>query len=188
MKGVDRRGSLEMLLERAPRTYSEAEKDELGERKNRYYRERIGNFGPGNLLPGARNAVEATRDAGLRVALASASRNAPLLLERLGIADLFDYVVDASTIERSKPDPEIFLAAAAGLGVAPAACLGVEDAAAGIASIRAAGMVAVGIGQREALGEADVVLPGLTAFRIVEFVEDQDCATAECAEASHINT
>ncbi|AHX14548.1 beta-phosphoglucomutase [Dyella jiangningensis] len=188
MKGVDRRGSLEILLERAPRTYSEAEKDELGERKNRYYREQIGSFGPDNLLPGARHAVETTRNAGLRVALASASRNAPLLLERLGIADLFDYIVDASTIERSKPDPEIFLAAAAGLGVAPAACLGVEDAAAGIASIRAAGMVAVGVGQREVLGEADVVLPGLTAFRIVEFVEDKNRATAERAEASHINT
>lgn len=188
MKGVDRRGSLEILLERAPHAYAEAEKTQLEERKNGYYREQIGRFGPEQLLPGARAAVEAVRDAGLRVGLASASRNAPLLLEKLGIAGLFDYIVDAARIERSKPDPEIFLAAADGLGVAPAACLGVEDAAAGIASIRAAGMVAVGIGHREALGEADVVLPGLTAFRIGEFVEDQDCATAERAEASHINT
>jgi alpha,alpha-trehalose phosphorylase len=132
--------------------------------------------------------VEATRAAGLRVALASASRNAPLLLERLGIADLFDVIVDAARIARSKPDPEIFLAAATELNVAPADCLGVEDAAAGIASIHAAGMVAVGIGQREALGEADIVLPGLTAFRIGDFVEDQDYASATYAEASRINT
>lgn len=188
MKGVDRRGSLEILLERAPRAYTEAEKDALGERKNDYYREQIERFGPDQLLPGARAAVEATRAAGLRVALASASRNAPLLLERLGIADLFDVIVDAARIARSKPDPEIFLAAATELNVAPADCLGVEDAAAGIASIHAAGMVAVGIGQREALGEADIVLPGLTAFRIGDFVEDQDYASATYAEASRINT
>ena len=106
------------------------------------------------------------RAAGLKAALASASRNAPQLLERLGIAGLFDYVVDASRIARSKPDPEIFLAAAAGLGLAPADCLGVEDAAAGIASIHAAGMAAVGIGQAEALASADVLLPNIAAFDI----------------------
>ncbi|WP_343214343.1 beta-phosphoglucomutase [Dyella sp. ASV21] len=178
MKGVDRLGSLEILLEQAPRSYSDAEKEALCERKNDYYREQIASFGPDQLLPGARAAVEDVRAAGLRVGLASASRNATLLLERLGIAELFDYIVDAALIERSKPDPEIFLAAAAGLNVAPAACLGVEDAAAGIASIRAAGMVAIGIGHSEALNQADTVLPGLTAFRIRDYVENQDNATA----------
>ncbi|WP_430391302.1 beta-phosphoglucomutase [Dyella sp. 20L07] len=187
MKGVDRRGSLEILLERAARTYTEAEKQQLEDRKNRYYVQQIERFGPAQLLPGARAAVEAVRMAGLRIGLASASRNAPLLLERLGIADLFDYVVDAARIEHSKPHPEIFLAAAAGLDVAPAACLGVEDAAAGITSIHAAGMVAVGIGEREALGEADIVLPGLTSFRIGDFVDNQENAPAERAEASHTN-
>jgi len=101
--------------------------------------------------------------------LASASKNAPLLLERLGIAELFDYVVDANRISRSKPDPEIFLAAASALGVSPGECLGVEDAAAGIASIHAAGMAAVGIGQAHALPDADVVLPDVAAFDIGMF-------------------
>jgi beta-phosphoglucomutase-like phosphatase (HAD superfamily) len=109
------------------------------------------------------------RQAGLKVALASASRNAGLLLERLGIADLFDVVVDANRISRSKPDPEIFLAAASALGVATDECIGVEDAAAGIASIRAAGMAAVGIGQRQTLAEADLVLPSIAAFDIYVF-------------------
>jgi len=169
MKGVDRRGSLEILLQAAARAYPEAEKQALAARKNDYYREQIEHFGPQDLLPGARAAIEAVRQAGLKVALASASRNAGLLLERLGIAGLFDAVVDANRISRSKPDPEIFLAAASALGVAPEECIGVEDAAAGIASIHAAGMAAVGIGQAQALAEADLVLPSMATFDIRTF-------------------
>jgi beta-phosphoglucomutase len=169
LKGVDRRASLEILLEKASRAYSEAEKEALATRKNDYYRQQIERFGPQNLLPGARTAIESVRSAGLKTALASASRNAPLLLEKLGIADLFDYVVDANHIRRAKPDPEIFLAAARGLGLAPSECLGVEDAAAGIASIHSAGMTAVGIGQPHALAGADLLLPDVAAFDISRF-------------------
>jgi alpha,alpha-trehalose phosphorylase len=170
MKGVDRRGSLEILLERAPRRYGEAEKDALAARKNAHYVELIGRLGPQHLLPGARAAVESVRRAGLKTALASASRNAPQLLERLGIATLFDCVVDAGRIARSKPDPEIFLAAARGLGLAPEECLGVEDAAAGIAALHAAGMTAVGIGRAQELDKADVLLPDIAAFDISHFI------------------
>jgi len=166
LKGVDRRGSLDILLEKAPRAYSDEEKDALAARKNNYYREQIERFGPQHLLPGARKAVESVRRAGLKTALASASRNASLLLERLGIADLFDYVVDANHISRAKPDPEIFLAAARGLGLAPSECIGVEDAEAGIASIHSAGMKAVGIGHARALTGADLLLPDVAAFDI----------------------
>jgi beta-phosphoglucomutase len=169
LKGVDRRASLEILLEKAQRAYSETEKEALASRKNEYYRQQIERFGPHNLLPGARTVIESVRRAGLKTALASASRNAPLLLEKLGIADLFDYVVDANHISRAKPDPEIFLAAARGLGLAPGECLGVEDAAAGIASIHSAGMTAVGIGHAEALAEADLLLPDVAAFDISRF-------------------
>lgn len=170
LKGVDRRASLDILLEKAARPYSEEEKEALASRKNDYYRQQIERFGPQNLLPGARTAIESVRSAGMKTALASASRNAPLLLEKLGIADLFDYVVDANHISRAKPDPEIFLAAARGLGLAPGECLGVEDAAAGIASIHSAGMTAVGIGQPQALAGADLLLPDVAAFDISRFM------------------
>ncbi|MGN6739967.1 beta-phosphoglucomutase [Dyella sp.] len=169
MKGVDRRGSLDILLERASRAYGEDEKHALAERKNSYYREQIAQFGPQHLLPGAQAAIASARAAGMKIALASASRNAPLLLERLGIADLFDYVVDASRIAQSKPDPEIFLDAARGLGVAPHDCLGVEDAAAGVDSILAAGMAAVAVGDSPALAHADVLLPNVAAFDIAKY-------------------
>ncbi|MGS0998025.1 beta-phosphoglucomutase [Rhodanobacter sp. UC4451_H18] len=170
MKGVDRRGSLEILLERAPRPYSEAEKDALAARKNAHYVELIQRLGPQDLLPGARAAVESVRRVGLKTALASASRNAPQLLARLGIGALFDYVVDANHIARSKPDPEIFLAAARGLGLAPEECLGVEDASAGIAALHGAGMTAVGIGRAQELDKADVLLPDIAAFDISRFI------------------
>lgn len=91
--------------------------------------------------------------------LASASLNAPLILERLGAARWFQAVADPAALRKGKPDPEIFLQAAERLGVPPGNCIGVEDAAAGVAAIRAAGMKAVGIGSAEQLGAADLVLP-----------------------------
>lgn len=166
LKGVDRMASLEILLERAPRAYSDAEKLALCERKNASYREQIERFSPDDLLPGAAEVLAAVRAAGLKVALASASRNAPLLLQRLGIADAFDFVADAGAVKRGKPDPEIFLTAAHGLGIAPAACLGIEDAAAGVAAIKAAGMCALGIGDRDELAQADAVLAQIADFRV----------------------
>ena len=96
------------------------------------------------------------------MALASASRNGPTLLRRLGIARFFDAVVDPASLARGKPDPEIFLAAAAELGVAPDACVGVEDSRAGVAAIKAAGMKALGVGDPAVLVEADTVVPDLS--------------------------
>lgn len=181
LKGVDRLGSLELLLEGTDSGYSDAEKQALAARKNDYYREQIKQFGPENLLPGAHAAIESVRAAGLRIGLASASRNAPLLLERLGIAGLFDYIADAGTISRPKPDPEIFLTAASGLDVAAEACLGVEDAAAGIASIRAAGMTAVGIGTPAVLSDADAVLACIADFDIHRFLTAKEESTQDAS-------
>jgi beta-phosphoglucomutase len=82
----------------------------------------------------------------------------------LGITGKFDYVVDAAKIARGKPDPEIFLKAASELGVSPERCLGVEDAVAGVASIKAAGMTALGIGDPAVLAQADKVIPDLSHF------------------------
>ncbi|MDE2248206.1 MAG: beta-phosphoglucomutase [Xanthomonadaceae bacterium] len=171
LKGVDRAASLDIVLENAGRRYTAAEKLALADRKNALYRDRIEHFGPADMLPGARRAIESARRAGLRIGLASASRNASLLLQRMQIADLFDHVVDAGTISQAKPHPEIFLAAARGLGVQPSECLGVEDAAAGVTSIHAAGMAAIGIGHADALAEADVVLPSVAELDIGRFLK-----------------
>jgi beta-phosphoglucomutase len=169
LKGVDRMGSLDLILARAPRTYTLEEKRALADAKNTHYQELIATMTPDDLLPGALRAREEVRAAGLHIGLASVSRNAFTVLDRLGIRDRFDDVVDAATVVNGKPDPEIFLTAAAHLGVDPRDCLGVEDAAAGVASIKDAGMFAVGVGSPEVLHRADRVIPSMDAFRLQDY-------------------
>ena len=169
LKGVDRMGSLELILARAPRAYTLEEKRALADTKNTHYQELIATMTPDDLLPGALRALEEVRAAGLLVGLASVSRNAFTVLDRLGIRDRFDDVVDAATVVNGKPDPEIFLTAAAHLGVDPGDCLGVEDAAAGVASIKDAGMFAVGVGSPDVLHRADRVIPSMAAFRLQDY-------------------
>jgi beta-phosphoglucomutase len=157
LKGVDRMGSLRLILALGGREMSEAEMELLAARKNVYYLEAANRVSPADLLPGARRLIADAKAAGLRCAVASASRNAPLLLDRLGIADEFSFVADAGAVSRPKPAPDIFLACADALGVAPACAVGFEDARAGIAAIKAAGMMAVAIGDAALLGDADLV-------------------------------
>jgi alpha,alpha-trehalose phosphorylase len=170
LKGVDRAASLEIVLGDAASKYTNEQKQEFADRKNGYYRTAIATFSAKDLLPGAHAALLAARAAGLKVALASASRSARELVERMGIEKLFDLVVDSATISRAKPDPEIFQRAAAALGVDPTACLGIEDAQAGIAAIKSAGMAALGVGDAQLLNQADAVLPDLMSFELEKFV------------------
>jgi len=142
----------------------------LAERKNGYYLKAIEQLGPQDLFPGVQRVLNEARACGLKIGLASASRNAATLVQKLGIADDFDVIMDANQIRRGKPDPEIFLAAAAALGVPPAQCIGIEDAAAGIDAIHAAGMSAIGIGSAAQLPQADLILAEIGAFSISTIV------------------
>ena len=169
LKGIDRMGSLNLILAGAARSYGDEEKLALADAKNRHYQELIATMSADDLLPGAVDALAAVRAAGLRIGLASVSKNAFTVLERLGIRERFDYVVDAALIANSKPHPEIFLTAARELGVAPSDCLGVEDAVAGVASIKSAGMWALGIGSPDVLTQADRVIPALDRFKLEEY-------------------
>ena len=141
----------------AEQRYSEQEKCRLAERKNALYVASLKQLNPGSVLPGIAALLAELRRQDVRVGLASVSLNAPRILEALGLVEQFDFNADASRIQRSKPDPEIFIAACAGLGVAPANCIGIEDAQAGIESINASGMLSVGIGVQ--LLNADLLLP-----------------------------
>jgi beta-phosphoglucomutase len=159
LRGIGRRESLGRVL--GARSVSEAEAEDLMDRKNGYYRELLQTLTPDDVLPGSTELVEAARNRGLRVALASASRNAREVLDRLGIADRFDAVCDGHTVEAAKPAPDLFLAAAAALGLPPAECVVFEDAADGVAAGHAAGMPVVGIGPAERVGTAEIVVDGL---------------------------
>lgn len=170
LKGIDRATSLDLILAQSNKTYSAAEKAALSDAKNDEYVQLVAQMSADDLLPGALQALDAVRAAGLKIGLASVSKNAFAVLARLGITDKFDYVVDAALITRGKPDPEIFLKAAAALGLAPADCLGVEDAVAGVRAIKDAGMFAVGIGAPDVLTQADDVIAGLEAFDLNRYM------------------
>lgn len=170
LKGIDRLNSLEIILEKAQCVYSAAEKEQLISVKNDYYRSLIQDMSPQDLLPGVLEALKQIKDAGLKVGLASVSKNAFFVIDRLEIGAYFDYMADASKIKKGKPDPEIFLNVAENLNVKSANCIGVEDAAAGVKAIKAAGMYAIGIGDSQILREADEVLPDLDVFEINKYM------------------
>ena len=153
-RGVSRMESLDIVLEGADRTFTAEEKAALAEEKNRTYQGYLAGMTPADLSPETRDTLAELRRRGYRLALASGSKNAPLILGRTGLRPLLDAAADGSCITRSKPDPEIFLAAAGMLGPAPARCAAVDDAAAGVAAGKAAGMFTV------AFGPAAKSLPG----------------------------
>jgi len=166
LKGVDRLGSLDLLLGPEASHIGPAERQRLADQKNRWYMEALNAIGSGDLLPGAHDALDEVRRAGLRTGLVSASRNAKSVLDRLRVADRFDVIVDPSGVAQGKPAPDIFLTAARELGATPTGCLGIEDAAAGVAGLKAASMAALGVGTPLELHQADWVIPDLTYFRL----------------------
>ena len=168
LRGIPRRASLLLILKE--RRYTEEQILEMMERKNNYYLEFIREITPRDLLPGARELLEEIRAAGLKSAVGSASKNAPEVVERLGIEDLLDAVSHGGSVERQKPAPDLFLHAAAQLGLAPVACVVVEDAAAGIEAARAGGFRSIGLGPHERVGKADLVLPGLEGLHLSDLL------------------
>jgi len=161
LKGVSRRASLQILLEIGTVSLSESEMENAMEEKNTNYVEMIGTMTPEGILPGALDLLKELRDSGVKTALGSASKNAPLILERTGLAGWLDAVVDGNRTSRAKPDPEVFLLGASDLGLSPSECLVFEDAAAGIEAARRGGMKTVGIGSIRQLGAADLIYPDL---------------------------
>ena len=145
LRGVSRRASLEIILENADRAYSEAEKDTLTDRKNDLYRKLLDGLKPEYPDPGFDSLYAFLKREGIRCAVASSSRNTVAILSKLGLLDCFDAIADGNMITRSKPDPEVFLKAAALLGEEPAHCLVIEDAVAGVKAGKAAGMTTAGV-------------------------------------------
>lgn len=140
LRGVSRMASLDIVLERAKREYSESEKQELAERKNEYYKELICELTPDDILPGVMDKLENLKENGIKIAIGSSSKNTPIILKQIGLDGYFDAVSDGNYITHSKPDPEVFLKAAEMLNIPPEDCMIVEDADAGIEAGKRAGM------------------------------------------------
>lgn len=155
LRGVSRMASLEIVLEeyRGP-ALSEEDKIALAARKNDLYRTYLQSMSTADLSDEVRDTLNALRAKGLKLAIGSSSRNTPLILERIGLADFFDAISDGNNITRSKPDPQVFTMAAEMLGLSPDQCLVVEDAEAGVQAAAAGGFHSAGLGPASGSGLA----------------------------------
>ena len=148
LKGLGRQETLTLILKETGLydQYTETERQALSDRKNRTYVASLESLGPQDLLPGIGDCLKDLKKRGIKIGLASSSQNAGLIIEKLGVKSYFDTIVDSRSLTKGKPDPEIYLKAAAALGLSPAKCAGVEDARAGLEAIRAAGMTSIALG------------------------------------------
>lgn len=161
LKGVSRQACMEILLSIGNVSLSEDEYKEAMASKNDNYVEMISHMSPEGILPGALELLKELKAAGIKTALGSASKNAPIILEKTGLKVYLDAVVDGNRTTKAKPDPEVFLLGASDLGLKPEECIVFEDAAAGIEAGNAGGMLTVGIGHMDQLGAADALFPDL---------------------------
>lgn len=173
LKGVSRMDSLEKILALGSKQndFTVEEKDALAAKKNEHYVSLIQNISQNDILPKIENLIADIKERGLKLGLASVSKNALAVMTSLGLKDQFDVIVDAATIKKGKPDPEIFLTAAKFLNVDPTTCIGIEDAAAGVDSIKGAGMFAVGVGSEQSLSKADVVYSSTSELTFEKILE-----------------
>ena len=166
LKGVSRMRSLEIILDLGGIKLSAPEMERIANKKNGWFVEYVNTMKPEEIFPGVKELLKSMRSKGLKVALASSSKNAPAVIRLLNIENEFDAVVDGTMIIHSKPDPEIFLLAAKKLGVDPASCVVFEDAEAGVEAALAAGMKCVGVGSAEQLGKANLVIAKTGDFKL----------------------
>lgn len=166
LKGVSRVDSLNIILEHGGLVLPDEEKNELAIRKNQWYLDLVSRMTPDDILPGVATFFSEVRKAGLETALGSASKNAPLILERIGMGKVFDAVIDGTKVEKSKPDPEVFTKGADELGVRYNECVVFEDAVAGVEAGKRAGMFTVGLGSPDVLIRADLVAPSLDVLTV----------------------
>ncbi|MBT9777332.1 beta-phosphoglucomutase [Clostridium sp. MCC353] len=170
LKGVSRMASFEIILEIGKKTMSQEEKEACCAKKNEIYVDYIKKLREDEILPGVREFLTDARDKGYKTALGSASKNSPMILEGLGIRELFDAVIDGTKTSRAKPDPEVFLKGAQALGLSGSECIVFEDAAAGILAAHNGGMKAVGIGSPQVLCEADLVMAGFEGVKVEDVI------------------
>ncbi len=155
LRGISRMASLDIILERANRTYSNEEKERLATKKNNIYVGLLEKLNKNAILPGVLEIVDKLKEKGVKIAIGSSSKNAPIILKQIGLQNAFDAIADGNDITHSKPNPEVFLKAAKRLNINPKDCVVVEDAEAGIEAAKKASMVAFAVGDAKKSPLAD---------------------------------
>ena len=166
LKGVSRVKSLEILLEIGNVVLSEDKKQLLLVDKNKEYLDYVNKMTSYEILPGVNKLLDFLDANNIKFALGSASKNAPFIIEKVGLTDRFTAIVDGNDVSKAKPDPEVFLIGADRLNMKPEQCVVVEDASAGIQAANTAKMISIGIGDENVLSEADYVFKDMTAITI----------------------
>ena len=166
LRGLSRRESLMQIV--GDRTFSEDTIQSMMDKKNGYYVNLIQNITSDELLPGSLALLDELRQAGIKIAIGSGSKNARSIIDKLGIGDRIDAIADGYSVSNSKPAPDVFLHAAGLLELEPSQCAVVEDAGAGVEAALAAGMWAIGLGPAERVGAAHVVLPSLDGVTLAD--------------------
>ncbi len=146
LRGVSRMASLEIILEKASKAYSEEEKQALCTKKNDVYKNLILQLTKDDILPGVSDVLSTLKSNGIKIAIGSSSKNTPIILKQIGLGDYFDAISDGNNITHSKPNPEVFLKAADMLQMPYDQCLVFEDAFSGVEAAKNAGMLAFGVG------------------------------------------
>ena len=170
LKGVSRMASLEIILGIGNRKADERQKQEYATLKNSWYIDYISKMTPDEVLPGCLSFIRELRNANIRVAIGSASKNTPMILERVGIRELFDAIADGNNVTEAKPNPEVFIKAAEMVGINPGKCVVFEDAVAGVQAALNAGMMCIGVGSSEILKKAHFVVHGLNEMSLSKLI------------------
>lgn len=161
LRGVSRAESLEIVLEKGNREYTQAEKEVLLEEKNNIYKDLLKNLSSSDILLGINEVLDYLKSKNIKVAIGSSSKNTSLILQKIGLLNSFDAIVDGTMIKKSKPDPEVFILAADKLNVLPEECIVVEDAKAGVEAAFAGNMKVAAIGDAVKFNKANFNLENL---------------------------
>ena len=170
LKGISRMESLDLILKHGGVELSEEQKLNLAVTKNDHYLALVSQMTPDDILPGVQDFFQQIKQTDIKIGLGSVSKNAKMILERVGLLQEFDVIIDGTKISKSKPDPEVFLNGAAELGFLPNECIVFEDAVAGVEAGKRAEMQVVGIGKAELLTKADIVLAGFEKLKLKDLL------------------
>jgi beta-phosphoglucomutase len=173
LKGVSRVESLNRILAWANYSATDEQKLTWLIEKNENYLDLISNMNPSEILPGVLDFLHQIKEAGYKIALGSASKNAEIILSKTGLIEWFDLIIDGNKVTKSKPDPEVFLKGASGLGFLPTECIVFEDAQAGVEAAKAGKMRVIGIGEVEMLGGADKIISSFVGVQASELLQFQ---------------
>ena len=163
-RGVSRMASLDVLLEKSNKKYSIEEKNTLANLKNSIYVDSLQTLSATDVLPGVFDFINFLKLKGIKIAIGSASKNTPLILEKTGLSVYFDAISCGLDTEKSKPEPDVFIIAANKLGIPCADCVVIEDSDAGIEAAKRAGMFAIAVGAAKNNPEADFSSETLDSF------------------------